>query len=228
MTPLMLTGTDTAVGKTWVASALIRGLKSAGYRVGAYKPVCSGAETGPDGTLHWDDIDRLAAALDQPDVSSDAICPQKFAAPLAPPLAAGREGKNVNRSLLTTGLDWWRDRADVVIVEGAGGIHCPMTHQTTLADILAVWRFPTVIVAANRLGTINHTLLTAEALRARDIPLLGFIMNDVAPKIGDDTRSQNVDEIARRGKLTCLATMEWEQRELDIRWAEAALAAAGR
>lgn len=220
MIPIFVTGTDTGVGKTWVASLLIRGLRRRGHRVGAYKPACSGAETAADGTLHWEDLDALAAAVDDPDLSLDAICPQRFAAPLAPPLAAAREGRDVNRSLLTTGIDWWRSRVDVLVIEGAGGIHCPMTHQTTLADILAVWRFPTVIVSANRLGTINHTLLTIEAIRSREIPLLGFIMNDVGPHLDRSARDENITEIVRRGRVACLAHVDWEQREMDVGWTQ--------
>jgi len=218
MNGIFLTGTDTGVGKTWVAAALIRALRSAGRRVGAYKPACSGADISPDGQTVWSDLDSLRAALDRPEIPLGQICPQRFLAPLAPPLAAAREGRLVDRALLTAGLTRWSRDAEIVVVEGVGGIHCPMTADATLADIAAEWQLPTVVVSANRLGTISHTLLTIEALRNRDIPLLGFVLNDVSPEADPESRADHIREIASRGRTTCLAAMDWNQLEIPIGW----------
>ncbi len=214
MRTLLVTGTDTGVGKTWVASALLRSLRGAGKTVGAYKPACSGAETDARGETIWTDLESLRAAIGRPDVPLDAICPQRFLAPLAPPLAARREGRTVDRLLLTEGLSWWRGKADIVVIEGAGGIHCPMTEEATLADLAMEWNAPTIVVSANRLGTINHTLLTLEALRARGVPILGFVLNDVSPDGDPESRRNHVEEIERRGRVKCLATVASGQETL--------------
>lgn len=215
MKTLLVTGTDTGVGKTWFASALVRALRAAGRQVGAYKPACSGAEQTGSGGTTWADVEALYRAMGRPEIPLDAVCPQRFLAPLAPPLAARLEGKEVDRGLLTAALEWWRGKADIVVIEGAGGLHCPMTEDATLADLATEWSAPTIVVAANRLGTINHTLLTLEALRARRIPVLGFVLNDVSPEADAEGRASHVEEIARRGAARCLATVSWGQETLS-------------
>ena len=214
MKTLLVTGTDTGVGKTWIACTLVRSLRAAGKSVGAYKPACSGAEMDARGETIWTDLESLRGAIGRADIPLDAICPQRFLAPLAPPLAARHEGRTVDRALLTEGLAWWRGKADIVVIEGAGGIHCPMTEDATLADLAMEWHAPTLVVSANRLGTINHTLLTLEALRARGVPVLGFVMNDVSPDVDPESRMSHVDEIERRGRARCLATVAWNQETL--------------
>lgn len=221
MNGIFLTGTDTGVGKTWVAAALIRTLRSAGRRVGAYKPACSGAEVSPDGEPLWTDLEVLRSALDRPEIPLDRICPQRFAAPLAPPLAAAREGRTVDRGLLTRGLTQWERDAEIVVVEGVGGLHCPMTETELLADLAAEWRLPTIVVSANRLGTISHTLLTIEAIRRREIPLLGFVLNDVSPESDPAARADHLREIEKHSNARCLATVDWNAQTLPIDWLSA-------
>ena len=218
MNGIFLTGTDTGVGKTWVSAALIRTLRSAGRRVGAYKPACSGAELSADGQPLWTDLEVLQSALGRPEISLDRICPQRFAAPLAPPLAAAREGKSVDRELLTGGLRRWGQDADIVVVEGVGGLHGPMTETELLADLAAEWRLPTIVVSANRLGTISHTLLTIEAIRRREIPLLGFVLNEVTPDAAPEARADHIREIENRSNARCLATVDWNARSIPIDW----------
>lgn len=95
MRGLFITGTDTGVGKTHIACELVRELRAVGHRVGAFKPACSGASIEADGRPHWDDVERLRDALGR-DVSDDQLCPQRFLAPLAPPIAAQQEGRAVD------------------------------------------------------------------------------------------------------------------------------------
>src|SRR6266478_4451516 len=99
---LFITGTDTGVGKTHVATGVIAALRSRGIRVGAYKPAVSGSVPGPDGPV-WNDLERLRAALGS-DFPAEKICPQRFHAPLAPPVAARQEGREIDASLLRTGI----------------------------------------------------------------------------------------------------------------------------
>src|SRR5579872_7123263 len=172
---LFITGTDTGVGKTWVAAGVIRALCGRGVRVGAYKPAVSGSRPGLDGPV-WDDLTELQAALGT-DLPIDAISPQRFAAPLAPPVAARLEGRQVDAALLRSGIDWWRGKADFVVVEGAGGLLSPLSDRDLVADVARDLGLPLVIVGRLSLGTINHTLLTVEAARARGLAIAGIVLN---------------------------------------------------
>jgi len=206
---LFIVGTDTAVGKTHVASLILRELRQAGLRVGAYKPVCSGAITDSHGGIGWEDIDRLRAAANL-DCADDLICPQRFLAPLAPPIAARAEGRFVDEALLVTGADLWCDRADLLIVEGAGGLLSPVTDTLTVADLACRIGYPLIVVARCGLGTINHSLLTLEAARSRGLCIAGVILNqshledDLA--LGED----NARAIESRGNVAVLGLMSWE------------------
>jgi len=168
---LFITGTGTDVGKTYVAALVARALRAAGRRVGVYKPVASDCELrvgrmiSPDAFALWEAAGR-PGTLEQ-------VCPQTFAAPLAPHLAARAEGRRVNPQLLRDGLTFWRETSDLVIVEGAGGLMSPVSDDDYNADLAAEFRFPLVIVAANELGTINATLQTLIAAKAygSEVPL---------------------------------------------------------
>lgn len=180
MKTLLVTGTDTGVGKTWISCILIQQLMSKRMRIGAYKPACSGAEFSADGIAHWTDVDSLAAACDHSG-DPDLVCPQRFIAPLAPPLAAVQEGRAVDEQLLISGLDRWQGKADLVVVEGAGGLLCPMSDRLTVADLASTWKTPLVLVVANRLGLINHTLLSLEVAARRGLSVSAVVLNDVTP-----------------------------------------------
>lgn len=204
MRGLFITGTDTGVGKTHIACQIVRELRAAGHRVGAFKPACSGAVINPNNPPRWDDIDRLRDALVR-DAADDLICPQRFLAPLAPPVAARQEGRTVDLDAVHRGLDAWRSECDIVIVEGAGGLLCPLTDNQTMADLAAQFGFPMLIVARLGLGTINHTLLTAEVARRRDLPVAGILFNESVPTADDVSAATNADEVAARCDVPVLA-----------------------
>lgn len=202
MQGLFITGTDTGVGKTVVACAIVRELSAAGVRAGAYKPVCSGAETSPDGGLSWSDVEALADALNGA-FPVERICPQCFSAPLAPPIAAAREGRSVDAGLLAAGREWWTGRVDVLIVEGAGGLLSPLADGVSNADLAGQLGYPLLIVAADRLGTINHTLLTVEAAAARGLRIAGVLLNRVSA-VPDASAETNHAELSRRCSVPVL------------------------
>lgn len=204
MRGLFITGTDTGVGKTHIACEIVRELRVAERRVGAFKPACSGASIEPDGHSHWDDVERLRHALGQ-DVSDDQLSPQRFFAPLAPPVAARQEGRSVDLDAIQHGLDSWRSHCDIVIVEGAGGLLCPLTDELTMADLAAQFGFPLLIVARRGLGTINHTLLTVEVARRRGLPIAGILFNEPAPTADDASAATNAEEVAARCDVPVLA-----------------------
>lgn len=158
---LFITGTNTEVGKTYVTGLIARDLVRAGYRVGVYKPAASGCRR-IDGRLVADDAVSIWEAADRPGSLED-VCPQCFAAPLAPHLAAAAEGKRLDEELLVGGIEVWQKRSDVVLVEGAGGLLSPLGRQLYVADLAARFGFPLIVVVPNELGMINQTLQTVFA-----------------------------------------------------------------
>lgn len=210
---LFVTGTNTGVGKTYVTCQIIRQLVSAGIRVGAYKPVCSGAEPGSESAWAWEDISRLSQALGgrHPD---ERICPQRFLAPLAPPLAAAREGRNVSWETLWHGLAAWTGFAECLLVEGAGGFLCPLTEDADFGDFAVELDWPVLVVAGRGLGTINHTLLTLEAVRVRGLSVAGVVLNSPNVHDVDQSTEENGREIARRGNVEILGVLPFEAGQL--------------
>ena len=191
---LFITGTDTGAGKTWLCSQIIRSANEDGIRTGGYKPVCSGVSVDSAGQEVWEDIEALRTACCR-EVSLELICPQAFRAALAPPVAAREEGKTVDRQLLSNGVNAWSGRVDFLVVEGVGGFLCPIAESYLVADLAQLLGYPIVIVSANRLGVINHTLLTYESVRARDLNIATIVLNNVAQETHDSSRRTNLAEI---------------------------------
>jgi dethiobiotin synthetase len=188
---LFVVGTDTAVGKTFVAARMVAALTRAGVRVGVYKPAASGCRR-IGRTLVSDDAVALWEAAGRPE-ELKAVCPQRFAAPLAPHLAAKEERKEIDSRLLRHGIDYWQRRSEIVIVEGAGGLMSPVGDHDYVADLAADFGFPLVVVAPNRIGAINSTLLTliAAASRPKPLPIAGIVLNDVLPPDAGDPATQS-------------------------------------
>lgn len=197
---LFVTGTDTGVGKTHVAAMIARALKNEGRDVGVYKPVASGCTRDAHGNLISDDAQILWEAAGRPG-ELERVCPQKFAAPLAPHLAARADGKDVDNPLLRAGFDYWRERTEQVIVEGAGGLCSPLGDTLYNADLAAQFGLPLVVVAANRIGTIHATLATllaAQSFRGHRLPIAAIVLNDVSRDAGNDpSRATNAAELRR-------------------------------
>lgn len=213
MRGLFITGTDTGVGKTHIACRIVRELKAAGYRVGVFKPACSGAMIATDGRPHWDDIDRLKKAFGR-DIPDDQICPQRFLAPLAPPVAARNEKRSVDMAAIERGFNAWRTSRDIdiLIVEGAGGLLCPLTDRSTVADFAIRLQLPLLIVSRLALGTINHTLMTVEAAQHRRLPIAGIVFNELMPTAADLSVSSNPEEVAGRCNVPVLGICRYESK----------------
>jgi dethiobiotin synthetase len=218
---MFITGTDTDVGKTYVAALIAKSLRAAGHRVGVYKPAASGCRRqGKE--LISDDAISLWQAAGQPG-TLDRVCPQCFEAPLAPHLAARAEGREIDRTLLRDGLKYWRERSDIVLVEGAGGLLSPISDDETFADLARDFGFPLIIVAKNALGTINHTLLTLHAARTLHGGLLvaGIVLNHPAPPNPDDpSTATNRRELERRCNAPILGEVMWGADTFDanVNW----------
>lgn len=201
---LFITGTDTNVGKTYVTALIARQLVAAGKRVGVYKPAASGClgDETDDPFVLWDAAGRPATV--------NEVCPQRFTAPLAPHLAARAEGKEVDIELLRSGLDFWRDRSDIILVEGIGGLMSPVSDDEYVADLAHDSGFPLVVVVPNSLGVINQTLQTLiTAATFRDgLDVAGIVVNDrqSARNADDMSTKTNATELAARCVPPILAT----------------------
>jgi dethiobiotin synthetase len=226
---LFVTGNDTGVGKTHVAAMIARAVAAQGVRVGVYKPAASGCHS-ESGSLISDDAKELWAAAGSPG-ELDRVCPQRFAAPLSPHLAAQAEGKELDASLLRSGLNYWRDRSDFIIVEGAGGLMSPMTDEEYVADLAHDFGYPLVIVAKNQIGVINQTLQTMiVAMTFRDgLDIAGIVLNRAQPPDEDPSLSDNRRQLELRSVPPVLAEVEFAQNDFQpgVDWNSVARAPKG-
>ncbi|MGA2616968.1 MAG: dethiobiotin synthase [Thermoguttaceae bacterium] len=219
---LFVTGTDTGVGKTYVAALIVRALRAAGRRVGVYKPAASGCPRDEQGRLVSPDAAVLWEAAGRP-ADLEQVCPQRFAAPLAPHLAAQAEARRLDPLRLRTGLDYWRGRSDVIVVEGAGGLLSPLGEREYVADLARDLGFPLVVVSRNILGTINATLqtLTTAAVFRGGLMVAGVVLNHPAPPPPDDPSLRtNRRELAARCSAPLLTEVAYgaERFDADVDW----------
>ena len=174
-----VTGTDTGVGKTRVACALVTRLRALGLDVGAMKPVETGV--GPTGPA---DAIALRAAAGSVDPLED-VCPQRFVLPAAPDVAAAAEGRSVDLAAIRAAFERVKVRHEWLVAEGAGGLLAPLTEAVSVADLAGWLGLPLVLVARARLGTINHTRLTLEAARARGLGVAGVVISRADGELSD-------------------------------------------
>ena len=172
---VFITGTDTGVGKTFFACKLASLLRESGYRVGVMKPAESGCAE-ERGKLYPQDAILLkeASASQNP---LDKICSYQFREPLAPSVAAQRQGITLEIDRLMDVYYEISSDHDITLVEGAGGLMVPLLPSFTYADFARVLKLPIIVIAANRLGMINHLLLTLEHARCKDLCVLGYVLN---------------------------------------------------
>jgi dethiobiotin synthetase len=171
-----VTGTDTGVGKTLMACALLHAFAARGYRCVGMKPVASGAEVR-DGRLSNPDVDQLLAAGNVAAPRQD-VNPYCFAPPIAPHIAAARANERIGLERIEECFRRLAARAEVIIVEGVGGFRVPLGGPDT-AEMAERLGLPVVLVVGMRLGCLNHALLTVESIAARGLRLAGWIANHV-------------------------------------------------
>ncbi len=179
---IFITGTDTGVGKTVIASGLAACLKEQGRNVGVMKPVETGCRMEMGCLVPQDALLLREASGCGDDLSR--IVPYVLAAPLAPALAAEKEGRRISMGRIKGAFQALARRYDLVIVEGAGGLLTPLTDRYFIADLPLKLGLPLLVVARASLGTINHTLLTLRYARSQGIPVLGIVMNHTSPASG--------------------------------------------
>lgn len=192
---IFVTGTDTGVGKTVVAAGMVAAMLRAGYDVGVMKPIATGGVRRREGLVS-EDAEFLAHVADAPEPLA-TISPVVLAEPLAPTVAARRADVTIDLGPVWDAFEEITSAHDAVIVEGIGGILVPILADYRVADLVAELGLPLVVVARPSLGTINHTLLTVEAARARGLRVLGVIVN------GFDAETAGVAEETNLQELPC-------------------------
>lgn len=219
MRTLFVTGTDTGVGKTYVSCLLLKELSQAGVRALPFKPVAAGAEQGVDG--HWYNEDGLALqqACAEP-LPYALINPVTLPEPLSPHLAAVRVARTVTTAELLTAVEAFHPwRPELLLVEGAGGWWVPLNDHETLADLAKALLADkdasgVVLVVGMRLGCLNHALLTAEAIRADGLPLLGWVANCIDPEM--NALADNIATLEARLGAPRLATLAYGAVAADV------------
>lgn len=201
-----ITGTDTGVGKTRVSTALLHALQRQGWRAVGMKPVAAGAERATDGTWSNEDSLALRAAANvqvPPELDNPYLLPD----PVSPHIAARNAGVTVELPLLVQRFHALSARADVVIVEGAGGWEVPLNEHETIADLSVALQLPVVLVVGLRLGCLNHALLTQSAIEARGLKLAGWVANQLDPQMRE--LEANVATLQARLHAPMLARWPW-------------------
>jgi dethiobiotin synthetase len=184
---LFVTGTDTGVGKTRFTRMLIEALRQSGMDAVGYKPVACG-----------DRDDAVILAEASGGLPLDSVNPVHFQAPVAPYVAGLLENRTLDPQVLIDGFHTLRAAHEVVIVEGAGGWEVPLTETLRMSDLAESLALPVVLVAANRLGALNHMLLSIDAIRSRSLHCAGVILNQLEDEM--DTAM-----ITNKGVLTTLS-----------------------
>ena len=201
-----ITGTDTEVGKTYFSAMLTRALRRAGFDTVALKPVCCGPR---------DDVEALYHAAEE-SLSPDVINPIWLEAPAAPLVAARASHSEIKMDAL---MEWYRPlRAHhrSLLVEGAGGWLVPLASGCTMADLAGEFGLPVLVVVANKLGCLNHALLTLESIRARGLECAGFVMNELSDKASTLVTETNAALLQEFTGLPILFHVAYRQVEIEL------------
>ncbi|MBI1285498.1 MAG: dethiobiotin synthase [Thiobacillus sp.] len=227
---LFITGTDTGVGKTRVAVALIHALRARGLRVAAMKPVSAGhvpqgdidapcgysdplrAEVprgGMESPVTGELNEDVLALLQATNVAAELrdVNPYAFADPIAPHIAARQAGVRIDLAVIVAAYSRLAAKADVVVVEGAGGWRVPLNEREDMADLAQALGLPIVLVVGLRLGCLNHALLTAESIAARGLSWAGWVGNTIEPEMAQ--LAANLETLGARLPGPCLGVQDF-------------------
>jgi dethiobiotin synthetase len=195
---LFIAGTDTGVGKTWVATRLLQALVASGLRACGMKPVAAGAAATPGGLRNDDALALLGAG--NVGIPYETLNPYCLADATSPHIAAKNAAISIDIELIKNRYSRIVSKSDVVVVEGAGGWLAPIGDGTTMADVAAALGLPVLLVVGMRLGCISHALLTVDSIRARGLQLAGWIANPSGPEFlpGSAGYAAYVDALEQR------------------------------
>ena len=202
---IFVTGTDTGVGKTLMACALLHGFAQQGRRVVGMKPVACGVVRSATGLIN-EDVALLRAAGNV-EAPLQFVNPYCFEPPIAPHLAAEQAGVTIELTHIAQAFERLAAAADVVVVEGVGGFCVPLNHSEDSADLAQYLGLPVILVVGMRLGCLNHALLTAHAIRARGLRLAGWIANRIDPAMA--AVEENITTLAERLAAPLLGEVEF-------------------
>ncbi len=208
-----ITGTDTGVGKTYIACALLKAFAKAGKTTMALKPIAAGCEASEQGLCNDDALALQQAASVQ--LPYELVNPFALTAATAPHIAASLEGRRLTldrvvglcRGTLMT-------PADVCLIEGAGGWRVPLNERESLSQLPVVLQTPVILVVAIRLGCLNHALLTAEAIIRDGLALVGWVANCLEPDMPN--LDANIETLHRLIPAPCLGVVTRDGDEVDI------------
>jgi len=203
MSGFFITGTDTGVGKTLVAVALTRALVTAGRRVAVMKPVAAGTVNTPQGEFNDDALELLGASNVK--APYEDVNPWLLKTPASPHLAARADGVAIGHERIASAFTRLIAASDLVLVEGAGGWHAPISATETMADIAQRLGLPVILVVGMRLGCLNHALLTRDALRARGMRFAGWVANKLTTEM--PLVDANIETLASRFGVSPLAVV---------------------
>lgn len=206
MSGFFVTGTSIEVGKTYVTCLLLGAFRAANLPVVGHKPVACGSR---------EDAEQLQQAGADPDLGLEEVNPLHFAVPAAPLAAAMIENRAVDWEGMLAGARRLRERYPVVLVEGVGGWKVPCVGRRTMADFAEALGWPVILVVDNRLGALNHTLLTLESIRAHGLRCVGMLLNQ--PEAERDAASiSNAAVLLQVVEVPILAEIMHDQSELEL------------
>lgn len=198
-----ITGTDTEIGKTHATCALLARAAADGLRAVALKPVAAGTEA--DGVN--DDVRRLMAASPVT-LDSRTVNPWLFSEPISPHIAARHAGTEITLPPITASFRTASAQADLVLVEGVGGLYAPLSDTLSQPDLIRALDIPVILVVGLRLGCLNHALLTVAALKSEGCTLAGWIGNLVDP--GFQAQADNIETLRQRIAAPCLGILPFD------------------
>jgi dethiobiotin synthetase len=192
----LITGTDTGIGKTTVASVIAATLRRRGIEVGVIKPVETGCSPGRDGEFEPADALRLRWFAERAD-AVDVICPVRLPEPLAPTVAARRAGVELSAATLIAAVETHAASCRVQLVEGAGGLLVPIAGRQTFADLAAACDLALIVVVGNRLGCVNHAALTLRWAASAGLRIAGYVINTLQrePDLAMQTNAELLAEV---------------------------------
>lgn len=181
---VFITGTDTDVGKTVISKGILQSAKRQGLRTVGYKPISAGCELTSEGLRNEDALTLRANSSIQP--GYDRINPIAYQAPIAPHIAAKQRGESIDMAVIT---DTYREltalQPELFLIEGAGGWHLPVNDENYLSDWVKQHNIPVIMVVGIKLGCLNHAVLTANAIAAAGVPLLGWVANCTTAEVAN-------------------------------------------
>ena len=210
---LFITGTDTGVGKTLVAGGIAKILNQAGYTVGVFKPVATGCKHHHEGLISSDA--EFLRYWSNCDFELSVINPVGFVTPAAPVVCEEFEHRQVDFAAIQRAYESICKVSDFVIVEGIGGIRVPVSDDVDVLGLAKAFGLPVVIVARPCLGTINHTLLTIDAVRSVGLDVAGVVISGYEAACATFAEETGADVIAEYGKVEILAIVP-QDKDSDV------------